>query len=64
MQNRMVRSTHIRTLPSLFGTTTIPEHQFVGLSTREITPIHDTRLEAVRSSETERDWHNIKCRET
>ena len=35
---RRVRSTHIRTFPSGFGTTTIPEHQSVGSWTRLTTP--------------------------
>ena len=34
----LVRSTQIRTLPSDFGTTTIPEHQSVGSWIFEITP--------------------------
>ena len=35
---RRVRSTHIRTFPSGFGTTTIPEHQSVGSWTHLTTP--------------------------
>ena len=35
---RAVRSTQMRTVSFGFGTTTIPEHQSVGPSTREMTP--------------------------
>lgn len=34
----LVRSTQIRTLSAVFGTTTIPAHQSVGSSTFEMTP--------------------------
>ena len=34
----IVKSTHIRTFPLLFGTTTIPAHHSVGSSTLRITP--------------------------
>ena len=41
---RHVRSTHIRTLPSTLGTTTMPEHHSVGSLTGLTTPICSMRL--------------------
>lgn len=38
-----MRSTDIRILPSGFGTTTMPAHQLVGVSTLEITPSFSIR---------------------
>ena len=39
----LVKSTQILTFPLAFGTTTIPEHQSVGVSTREIIPCDSMR---------------------